>query len=422
MNIRKLIPDFISKPYHLFLAFLGASYFCFPSKKIKVIGITGTNGKSTVVFMLCHILKKAGFKVAGLSSIEFRINDKIIENKTRMTMPGRFFVQKLLADAIKEGCQYFVMEVTSQGIEQYRHAFIDFDCAIITNLTPEHIEAHKGFENYKKAKGKFFEAVKNRHIINIDDSYAEYFLNFEAREKGGYTTGIQKSKVKSQNYNLKFKTLEAQNIIIDQEGKSEFEIENQKIKLNLIGEYNVYNALASISYCLSQNISLQVCAQALNDLPTIPGRGEVVINEPFKVVVDYAFTPNALEQVYKTLKSANGKMIAVLGSCGGGRDRWKRPVLGKLADKYCDIVIITNEDPYNEDPQKIIDMVASGVKSKTPNKILDRREAIKFALSQAQPNDVVIITGKGSEPSIIEKGKRIPWSDKGVVLKILNKK
>ncbi len=422
MSIRKLIPDFISKPYHLALSFLGALFLGFPSRKIKVVGITGTNGKSTAVFMLCHILKTAGFKVAGLSSIEFRIGDEVIENKTRMTMPGRFFAQQLISKAVKAGCQYFIMEVTSQGVEQYRHAFIDFDTAIITNLTPEHIEAHKGFENYKKAKGKFFNAVKNRHIVNIDDEHAEYFFNFNAREKRGYTIESQNSKVKSQNYNLKFKILEAQNIITDQDGRTEFEIENQKIKLNLIGEYNVYNALAVISYCLSQNISLQVCAQALSNLPTIPGRGEIVINEPFKVVVDYAFTPNALEQIYKTLKPANGKMIAVLGSCGGGRDKWKRPVLGELADKYCDVVVITNEDPFNEDPQKIIDQVASGVKNKTPNKILDRCEAIKFALSSAQAGDVVIITGKGSEPSIVEKGKRIPWSDKNVVLEILNKK
>jgi UDP-N-acetylmuramyl-tripeptide synthetase len=401
MSIRKLVPDFITKPYHLALAFLGALFFWFPSKKIKVIGITGTNGKSTVVQMLSHVLRKAGFKVASLSSIEFRIGDKVIENKTRMTMPGRFFVQKLLAQAVQDKCQYFVMEITSQGVEQYRHAFINFDCAIITNLTPEHIEAHKGFENYKNAKGKFFASVKNTHIVNLDDNYHNYFLSFDAKQKIGYT--LQNNSASNT------KIVSATKL-----DNSKFTVQDQEFNLKMFGDYNIYNALAVISYCLNQNISLKVCADALANLDQIPGRGEIVISEPFKVCIDYAFTPNALEQVYKTLKPAQCKMIAVLGSAGGGRDKWKRPVLGELADKYCDIVIVTNEDPFNEDPQKIIDMVASGVKNKQPYKILDRREAIKFALSQAQAGDVVIITGKGSEPSIVQKGKRIPWSDKGV--------
>jgi UDP-N-acetylmuramoyl-L-alanyl-D-glutamate--2,6-diaminopimelate ligase len=393
--IKKFIPEFLLNWYHFGLAFLGAVIYRFPSrlhrgfggqaKKIKIIGVTGTNGKTTVANMATRILEAAGFKVATLSSIYFKIGEKEWPNKLKMTMPGRFRIQKFLRQAVNNKCQHAVLEVTSEGIKQYRHKFIDFDAAVFTNLSPEHIEAHGGFENYKKAKGKLFEATKKNHIINVEDKNAEYFLNFPAEKK--YTYGLDKGDVK--NSDIQF-------------------------NLKLPGEFNIYNALAATCVGLSQGISLDVCKKAVEEIEGIPGRMEEVISKPFRVFVDYAFTPNALEKVYQTLRPQKGKIIAVLGACGGGRDKWKRPELGKLAAKYCHEIIVTNEDPYNEDPMEIIEQVAEGTNGKA-KKILDRREAIKEALKLARTGDTVVITGKGCEPWICVKGgKKLPWDDRKV--------
>jgi len=412
--IKKFIPNWLSGFYHFILAFFGALIYRFPSRpsgrgspeaarKIKVIGVTGTNGKTTVVEMISKIFEKAGYKVASLNSIRFKISNKEWPNTLRMTMPGRFFIQKFLRRAVNAGCQYAVLEVTSEGIKQHRHRFINFQATVFTNLTLEHIEAHGSFEKYRKAKGKLFQATKNIHIINIDDKNANYFLQVPAKKK--YTYGLNQGDVNNQNL---------------------------KLNLRLIGEFNIYNALAAISVGISQGIDSEICKSAVEKIKGIPGRMELVISEPFKVFVDYAFTPNALEKVYYTLttnyKLPTTKLICVLGSCGGGRDKWKRPVLGKLAAKYCDKIIITNEDPYDENPMEIINRVVSGAfneirvnprsyprKSASIHKILDRREAIKKSLQLARIGDTVVITGKGCEPSIIEKGKKIPWDDRKVV-------
>ena len=388
--IKKFIPSFLINFYHFSLAFLGALIYWFPAKKLKVIGVTGTNGKSTVIEMISKIFEEASFKVASFSSIRFKIKEKIWPNTLRMTMPGRFQVQKLLREAVNSGCQYAVLEVTSEGIKQYRHKFINFETAAFTNLSLEHIEAHGSFEKYQKAKGKLFEATKNIHVINIDDENAEYFLQFLAKKK--YTYGLNKGDINAKN---------------------------TQFKLRLMGEFNIYNALAAICVGLSQNIPLETCKKALEKIEGIPGRMELIISEPFKVFVDYAFTPNALEKVYQTISNQqlviNNKLICVLGSCGGGRDKWKRPVLGELAAKYCDEIIVTNEDPYDENPMEIIEQVAQGTQGKA-KKILERKEAIKEALKLAKENDTIIITGKGCEPSIcVGRGKKILWDDRQVV-------
>lgn len=384
--IKKFIPDFLLNWYHFLLAFLGAVLYRFPSRELKVIGITGTNGKSTVVILTTKILEEANYKVASLSSIKFKIGDQEWPNTLKMTMPGRLKLQRFLRQALNAGCRYAVLEITSEGIKQHRHQFIDFDIAVFTNLTPEHIEAHGSFEKYQEAKGKLFQTTKGTHIINLDDENAGYFLQFPANKK--YTYGLYKGDVNTKN---------------------------TQFKLRLIGDFNIYNGLAAICVGLSQGINLEACKKALEKVRGIPGRMEEVISNPFKVFVDYAFTPNALEKVYQTLKPENKKMICVLGACGGGRDKWKRPVLGKIAGKYCDEIIITNEDPYDEDPIEIINQVAVGT-NEIAKKILDRREAIKEALELAQTGDTVVITGKGCEPWIcVAKGKKIPWDDRKTV-------
>jgi len=419
--VQKFIPSFLINGYHWLLALLGAFLYQFPSKKIKVIGVTGTNGKSTVVNLTTKILEKAGYKVAALSSIKFKIGEKEWPNTLRMTMPGRFQLQKFLQQAINSHCHFAILEVTSEGIKQYRHKFIDFSVGVLTNLTPEHIEAHGSFGKYRQAKGKLFQAIKEIHIINLDDENTEYFLQFPAEKKYGYVISEYEigstKKQKTSDFRLQTSNfIEATNTKTFSEG-IEFVIRNTLFHLSLLGSFNIYNSLAAICVGLSQGINLETSKLALEKIKGIPGRMEQVISEPFKVIVDYAFTPNALEKVYQTIKRNFDpkKMICVLGSCGGGRDKWKRPILGKLAAKYCDEVIVTNEDPYDENPMEIINQVikATGSKGK---KIVDRREAIRKALNLALPEDVVIITGKGSEPCIcVAGGERIPWDEMEVV-------
>ena len=412
--IRKFVPPFLISWYHFALSFLGAVIYGFPSKKIKVIGVTGTNGKSTVVNLIVKILEEAELRVASVSSISFKIKEIEEPNFLKMTMPGRFKLQQFLNKALKKGCQYVVVEVTSEGIMQHRHRFIDFDVVVFTNLTPEHIEAHGSFERYKEAKGKLFQSLgksrKNERmaIVNLDDREAAYFLNFEADRKIGY--GIS---VKSHEPLVK-ETVKAEEVRISSEG-TDFMVEGVTFRFKLLGRFNVYNALAAISVALSQNIDLETCQRALKKAKEISGRMEKVIDQSFKVFVDYAHTPDALKAVYSALPESSRK-ICLLGSCGGGRDKWKRPRLGEIADQFCNQIILTNEDPYNENPMQIINQVEEGVKKKKAIKILDRREATRKALSLAKAGDIVIITGKGSEPWMCVKGgKKIPWDDRKIV-------
>ena len=405
--MKRFIPEFIFDVYHYFLALIGAVIYGFPAKKMVVIGATGTNGKSTVVHLITKILEKAENKVASLSSIRFKIGDKEEKNMLKMTMPGRFKLQRFLSEAVKKGCKYAVVEATSEGIKQYRHKFIDFDGVVFTNLTKEHIEAHKGFENYKKAKGKLFEALekskkKNKFaVINIDDPNFEYFSGIFSGKK--YFYGISPPAGDAGNF------------------KAETTPQKIGLKLdNLLGEFNVYNALAVYCAGIALGIEKNKILGVLKQAKGIPGRMELVIEKPFKVFVDYAHTPDALEKVYKTLGKG---LICVFGSCGGGRDKWKRPEMGKIAAEYCKNIILTNEDPYDENPAAIIADIAAGFsqiqnsKFKIQNlyKILDRREAINKALSLAKNGDTIIITGKGCEPWIcVEKGRKIPWDDRMV--------
>lgn len=398
--IKRFIPKFLLQYYHFCLAFLAAAIYGFAGKsnKIKIIGITGTGGKSTTVQFLSEIFDEAKIPVASQSSVRFKIRDNEVINRMKMTMPGRFFIQKFLRDAINQGCQYVILEVTSEGIKQSRHKFINFDCVVFTNLTPEHIESHGGFENYKKAKGKLFAVAKNVHVINIDDKNSDYFLSFPAKKK--ITFGKE---------------------------KGDFNLQNTKFNLQMNGDFNYYNALAAICVARNYGIDFNVCKKAVENLKGISGRMEEVIHEPFQVFVDFAFTPDALEKVYKTFEvpfgSAQGKrkLICVLGGTGGGRDKWRRPVLGEIADKYCQEIFVTNEDPYDEDPMEIINQVARKVPR--AKKILDRKEAIETAIKIAKPEDVVIITGKGSEPLMcLANGKKIPWDDRQIARDTINKK
>jgi UDP-N-acetylmuramoyl-L-alanyl-D-glutamate--2,6-diaminopimelate ligase len=422
--VRKITPGFLLGGYHYLLAFAAAVRFGFPSRKLKVIGVTGTNGKSTTIEFISAILKEAGYKVATLSSIKFEVGEDLRINKTGNTMPGRFAVQSILARAAKAKCDYAVLEVTSEGIKQYRHRFIDFIGAVFNNLTPEHIESHGGFDNYRKAKQQLFVAAKGFHVVNCDDENAGYFLGFEAKNKFGYgVCGSQGLRQNSANCTL----VCAQDIETDTAG-SRFSVGNNKFEVRLAGDFNIYNALAAICCAVSQGISLGVSQKAVARIKTVPGRMEKASDSP-RVFVDFAFTPNALEKVYSTLerdyRGKNGKLICLLGAAGGGRDKWKRPILGQIAAKHCSEIILTDEDPYDEDPQKIVDMVKSGISVGFKGRvyeIIDRREAIKKAIELTGPEDVAILTGKGSMPqTFLAGGKKIPWNEREIILEELAK-
>ncbi|MFA4872000.1 MAG: UDP-N-acetylmuramoyl-L-alanyl-D-glutamate--2,6-diaminopimelate ligase [Patescibacteria group bacterium] len=463
--IKKIIPKSLLAPYHKFLAVAAKIYYDNPSEKMAVIGVTGTNGKSTTVILTAKILEEAGHKVGYTSTVGFKVADKEWLNDKKMTMLGRFASQKLLRQMVDAGCQYAVIETSSEGIKQYRHWGINYDVAVFTNLTPEHIESHGGFENYKKAKQAIFaklqkdkcknypdifnsrldeasgnqssesEFVRDKKIpkviiANVDDDYCDDFISFWSDKK--YVFGI--GDIESHNYNAQQSSLRlvaANEIRFRPDGVS-FSVDEVDFSLNLLGKFNIYNALAAITVAMSQGVPLATCRLALEKIKGIPGRMEFIDEgQNFKVLIDYAPEPEGLKQLYQTIKDhkiSDGRIIHVLGSCGGGRDVARRPILGELAASHADLVIITNEDPYDDDPQKIIDQVAEGaiktgkILEENLFKILDRREAIKKALVLAQAGDLVLLTGKGSEQAIcIADGKKIPWDERKVVRELLIK-
>jgi len=428
--------------YHWVMAFFGNIFFGFPSRRLFVVGVTGTKGKSTVLELMAEILRRANKKIAMSSSVYFQINDKKELNLTNNTMPGRFFIQKFLRRAVKAGCQYALIEVTSQGVIQFRHKFIDWDAAVFLNLMPEHIEAHGSFEKYREAKIRFFRSLANSKkpkkyfFINEDDSNQHFFVeatrSIPAKEIVFFSRGRFIQEELGGRYNLN-----------SEEGR-------QRIGDWLLADFNLENAAAAVSFARSQNIDGQIILDTLNNFSGLPGRFEFIQKSPFLAVIDYAHTPDSLEKVYQALKSmikakhSSHSIICVLGSAGGGRDKWKRPVMGEIAAEYCQTIILTNEDPYDENPEIILDEIELGFSSiqnltlrqrsglmvsrvepskfKIRNiyKIIDRQEAIKKAVSLAKKGDAVIVTGKGSEPWIhLARGQRIPWSERRALEKAL---
>ena len=400
---RKVIPRRIfrwAQPiYHWVLGMAGAVLYGFPSRSMKVIAVTGTKGKSTTVFMISKIFEEQGLPVAAIGSLGFKIKDKVWPNMLKMTLPGRLKLQKFLYRARRAGCKYVVLEATSEGVAQNRLAAINVDCAVYTNLHREHLESHGSFDNYMAAKQKLFLKTRNAHVLNLDDPYFEKFANFPARNK--ITYGAKWGMI------------------------SPLKPEISSLQLKLLGGFNEYNALAALAVASVYNLNMEKAVTSLNSIESVPGRMEILRSPAgFNVVIDYAHTPDSLELVYQTLKDqlvTGGRLIGVLGAAGGGRDKWKRPEFGKIAAKYCDEIILTDEDPYDENPEEILEQIISGFPdSANYSKVLDRREAIKKALNAARGGDVVVITGKGSETSMaISGGRKIPWSDKNTVEDIL---
>ncbi|MDO8579394.1 MAG: UDP-N-acetylmuramyl-tripeptide synthetase [bacterium] len=411
-NFKKLIPSRLfawAQPiYHYLTAFLGAILYRFPSRKIKVIAVTGTKGKTSVTEIVNAILEEAGYKTAVSNTIRFKIGDLSESNLYKMSMPGRFFIQRFLRRAVNVGCGYAVMEVTSQGALMHRHKFIDFDALIFTNIAPEHIEAHGSYEKYVTAKLAIANAVTKSKkkptilIVNADDEQSDRFSAKNFTEKHTYSLNDAKP------YNV-FK-----------EGFA-MTVKGILIKSPLSGEFNILNTLSAITLANTQNISIETSKLAVEKFAAIPGRVEK-INEGqnFTVVVDYAHTPDSLQKFYNIFKST--RRICVLGNTGGGRDTWKRDEMAKIAERECDEIIITNEDPYDDNPMKIITDMAKAITKNKPHIVIDRREAIKLALSLAISGDSVLITGKGTDPYIMgPNNTKIPWSDAKVAREELRK-
>lgn len=379
--------------YHYCWAFVSAVFYYFPSRRLYVIGVTGTKGKSTVVALLHHIFMEAGYSSAMISSVEIVIDKKHFLKPADNTMPGRFYIQRFLYRALKQGCKFAIIEVTSEGVLLHRHRCINWSAAVFLNLHPEHIERHGSFEQYRDAKVSFFRyAARHKNslfIINKDDTNKKYFIDV-ARE--GKVIQFGASDLPSQ----------------------------------LAGEFNMYNIGSAVAIAQSLGISHDIIRKAVHSFEGVPGRMECIKGKGYDVVVDYAHTPDSLQCVYKTLRPRARRLICVLGSAGGGRDVWKRAESGKIADQYCDEIIVTNEDPYDESPEEILEHIISGFsKSQISNpnffKILDRKKAIKKALSLAESGDVVIITGKGSESIIHEaRGRMRSHSDIEVVRELLS--
>ncbi len=424
--LRRITPKPVMLTYHKMLAKLSDFFYGHPSGDMKVIGITGTDGKTTTVYFTDSILEQAGYKVAAVNSIGFKIGKVVWPNQTDTTMPGRFKLQKFLSQAKKEKSDYAVLEVTSQGIVQFRHLGVDFDVACITNLTLEHLDTHKTMENYKKAKGELFTALGKSEkkdtekiiIVNGDDRFHDYFLQHKAGKKIIYSlhpivyTGGEIQTVIGAKINL-------------QESKSSFVLVTEKgeieINLKIPGKFNIYNALAAASIALSQNIDLSKIKAGLEKVDYIPGRMEEISEgQEFKVIVDFAHTPAGMENLFNTAKRIiQGKLIAVFGATGG-RDPGKRPKIGEVAGRLVDFSVLTAEDPRTEDPVDIAHQIEKGLQKAGCKKginyciIPNRREAIKFAFAKAQKDDVVVLASMGCYQYMYVGEGKIPWDDRKV--------
>lgn len=411
-TLEKIIPKkmyrFFQPLYHFLLAVLGTILYRNPSRDIYVIGVTGTKGKSSTIEFVNAVLEAAGKKTAILSTIRFKVGDTTRPNKYKMTMPGRFFTQKFLRDAVDAGCDYAIIEMTSEGARFFRHTGIELDALIFTNLSPEHIESHGSFANYKACKLRLIKQLSKSNkpfrlsIANSDNEHAPSFLISPIEKNIGYS-------------------LKQAHILSETNTSTIINYKGTHITIPLPGKFNISNALAALTLANELNISVSDAKKGIESLSFIRGRVErIECGQNFTVIVDYAHTDDSLRKLYETFSSS--RKIAVLGGTGGGRDSWKRPVLGRIADEYCNEIILTDEDPYDEDPIKIINEVASGITYHTPTIILNRREAIAHAVNIAQSGDTILITGKGTDPYIMgPDGTKEPWDDATVAREELQK-
>ena len=418
---KKILPQWLLKPllcfWHYSKAILASLVYPVQTKKITLIGVAGTKGKTTVCHLISQILEKAGKKTALFSTTTLKIEQNEQLNKIKFTTPSPFVLRRFIRKAIRAGCQEIIIEVSSHGLIQRRLLGLDFKIIVLTNLIPDHLDYHKNASAYLHSHQKLLGPKLQYLILNGDDLNLKEFLKTEHQTGQKIIYGLKQNK----------KDIFAKDIHLSSDGSC-FAVKTAKdfvrIKSPLLGEFNVYNNLAALAFTFSQNINLEIAKNALQEFKAAPGRMEKINQgQNFEIIVDYAHSPDSLKAFFKAVSCLKkNKVIAVFGACGD-RDASQRPIMGKIIAQNCDYFILANDDPYNEVPEKIASQVLSGAENKTLNKnmwqILDRKAAIKKAVSLAKKNDLVLILGKGAEQYQIFKDKKIPWDDRKAVREIL---
>ncbi len=388
----------IKNIYHLLQAIYANIINGYPSRGLTIIGVTGTDGKTTTSFMIYHILRAAGFKTALISSVAAIIDGKEYDTGFHVTNPDSLHLQPYIKMARNKGIKYLIIETTSMGLHQNRVFGIPFSIAVLTNITNEHLDYHKTYQNYVKAKARLFQVAKTS-IINADDKSYSYIVPY-IRNKKVITYGMNKNA-------------EINPIVFP-------------FKTKLLGSFNTYNALAAIAVAKDLNINDATITKALLSFTAPTGRVEIVYNKDFKVIIDFAHTPGSFKAVLPDIsKMKTGRLIHVFGSAGQ-RDKYKRPEMGNISSIYAEIIILTAEDPRSESVEEIISEIEKGINSKFDKKNLfiipDRKEAIKKAVDLAKYGDIILTTGKAHESSMNYGKGEEPWSEHEAVNEAIKKR
>ncbi|WP_295229514.1 UDP-N-acetylmuramoyl-L-alanyl-D-glutamate--2,6-diaminopimelate ligase [Veillonella sp.] len=396
-------------------------FFDYPANRMRMVGVTGTNGKTTTTHMIRHILKAQGFKVGVIGTVHIMIGDT--SYPIHNTTPDVVDLQHILHQMVQENVEYCVMEVSSHALALGRVSGVEFDTAVFTNLTQDHLDFHKTFENYLAAKCKLFEQVSAPNqvkdnkgaVINIDDSYGYRVMEKTTAPTITYST-LGKGTLNASDVHMSTKNSQ---YTVNYKGES------YPVSMNTTGLFNVYNTLAAIGACLQEGISMEAIDTALKTFSSVPGRFELIEEgQDFAVVVDYAHTPDGLQNILETAKAIKENRIIIVFGCGGDRDATKRPIMGRIAAEYGDKIYVTSDNPRTEDPVQIVKDVEVGVKEAlregtSYEVIVDRREAINHAIHDAKAGDIVIIAGKGHENYQILKNETIHFDDREEARKAL---
>jgi UDP-N-acetylmuramoyl-L-alanyl-D-glutamate--2,6-diaminopimelate ligase len=399
------------------LADLSAAFYGMPARKLKMAAVTGTNGKTTTTFLIKHICEKAGLRCGLLGTVQYEIGDRILP--AIRTTPEALDIQDLLAQIVNAGGHAAAMEVSSHALAQERTRGLEWDVAIFTNLTQDHLDFHRTMENYFEAKAKLFQGLpsqpkkKASAVINIDDRYGEKLIGRIAGKIPVVTYGLGlHADFRASNYRTEFAGTSYQ---LDARGRSYL------VRVPLIGRFNVANSMAALAAATLMGVNLRNAILSLSRSPQVPGRLELVpAKRQFQIFVDYAHTDDALRNVLKTLRELKPRKLIVVFGCGGDRDRKKRPLMGRVADELADHAIITSDNPRKENPEAIINEVEKGFRSTHYEKIVERAEAIRHAVAMAQPRDLVLIAGKGHEKYQEFADHTVPFDDIQVARRALD--
>jgi UDP-N-acetylmuramoyl-L-alanyl-D-glutamate--2,6-diaminopimelate ligase len=398
------------------LARLAATYYGDPSRRLKVIGITGTNGKSTTTFLVKHLLERANQSTGLLGTIRYEIGERVLP--AQRTTPESLDLQELLSQCVEAGCRNVVFEVSSHALSQGRANEIAFDIGAFTNLTQDHLDFHHGMKDYFEAKARLFDSVRDNQkkeraaVINIDDPYGQQLAARFGRDLPIISYGMgARAQFRASNFKVEMNGTSYQ---LNAKEKSYL------VRLPLIGRFNVYNSLAALAVAHAIGADVRTSVVALANAPQIPGRLEAVpAKRQFHVFVDYAHTDDALLNVLRTCRDLHPNRLILVFGCGGNRDRTKRVLMGTVADQYADYAILTSDNPRKEDPEAIVRDIEAGFKRKNYEKVVDRKEAISRAIALAQPKDIVLIAGKGHEKYQEFGDYTIPFDDVEVATRAL---